>query len=163
MMPTLPRFRNRRFCPRPIHVRGFSLLEALISILVLSVGLLGTAALQGVSLRATSSAGFRSQAAWLAAQMLDEARARRADVISLNPSVYDPALASETCGSLQATPISAWRARVGCALPAGQGSVNYNQINRLVTITILWNDSRGVDNATTGGSSTATFVLQSVI
>ncbi|CAG0995144.1 hypothetical protein BURK2_02625 [Burkholderiales bacterium] len=141
---------------------GFSLLEALVSIVILSIGLLGVAALQTVGLRANSSAAYRSQAAWLATQMLEEARSQRPAVIAGNGSVIG-ATASVPCASAAVTPINRWRARIACALPEGQGGLDYNAITQRLTVTVVWNDSRGTDNATTGGAASANFTMESAL
>ena len=54
---------------------GVSLIEVMVAVLVLSVGLLGMASLMGVSLRITQSANYRTQAANLAYEFVDTARA----------------------------------------------------------------------------------------
>lgn len=56
---------------------GASLLEVLISVLILSIGILGIAALQSVSLRNTVSAEARSAAVIQSYAMLDMMRANR--------------------------------------------------------------------------------------
>ncbi|TXI79686.1 MAG: type IV pilus modification protein PilV [Dechloromonas sp.] len=55
--------------------RGVSLIEVMVAVLVLSIGLLGMASLMGVSLRNTQSANYRTQAANLAYEYIDTARA----------------------------------------------------------------------------------------
>jgi type IV pilus assembly protein PilV len=55
--------------------RGFTLLEVLIALVVLSIGLLGIAALQGVGLRTSHGAHLASQASLLAYDMADRIRA----------------------------------------------------------------------------------------
>ena len=62
--------------PRP-RIGGFSLLEVLIALVVLSVGLLGLAALQAAGLRGSSSAFQRSQAVVLASDIADRMRVNR--------------------------------------------------------------------------------------
>jgi len=54
---------------------GFNLIEALIALLVISVGLLGMAALQATSLKQNQSAYQRSQATLLAYDIVDRIRA----------------------------------------------------------------------------------------
>lgn len=54
--------------------RGVSMIEVMVAVLVLSVGLLGMAALQGVSMRNNQSANHRTQATNLAYQLIDIAR-----------------------------------------------------------------------------------------
>ena len=54
--------------------RGFTLLEVLIALVVLSIGLLGIAALQGVGLRSSHGAQLTSQASVLAYDLADRIR-----------------------------------------------------------------------------------------
>ncbi|WP_290652055.1 type IV pilus modification protein PilV, partial [Aquisalimonas sp.] len=55
--------------------QGYSLLEILIAVLVLSIGLLGLAGLQTTSLQSNQSAAQVSQATFLAQDMFDRMRA----------------------------------------------------------------------------------------
>jgi type IV pilus assembly protein PilV len=59
------------------HSRGFSIVEALVALVVLSVGMLGIAALYVESLRAGRTAVYRTQAVNLASDMADRIRANR--------------------------------------------------------------------------------------
>ena len=68
------------------RARGFTLLEVLIALLVLSLGLLGLAGLQAYSMRNNQSANYRTQATNLAYQMADLVRSYRG---AANPTV-DP-------------------------------------------------------------------------
>jgi type IV pilus modification protein PilV len=63
---------------------GFSIVEALVALVVLSVGMLGIAALYVESLRAGRSAVYHTQAVNLAADMADRIRANRTN----NPNVW---------------------------------------------------------------------------
>jgi type IV pilus assembly protein PilV len=56
---------------------GFTLLEVMIAVVILSVGLLGMALLQSTSLRATQASNERSQATLLIYEMMDMVRANR--------------------------------------------------------------------------------------
>jgi len=87
------------------RIRGVSLIEVMVAVLVLSIGLLGMASLMGVSLRNTQSANYRTQAANLAYEFVDTARAN-----ILNVGVFartnwttpscDPSVApTYSCGS----------------------------------------------------------------
>jgi len=58
--------------------RGFSLIEALVAFLILSVGMLGIASLQTVALRAGSTATLRSAATMKAEEILERMRANEA-------------------------------------------------------------------------------------
>ena len=57
--------------------RGFSIVESLVALVVLSIGMLGIAALYVESLRAGRSAIYRTQAVNLATDMADRIRANR--------------------------------------------------------------------------------------
>lgn len=64
--------------PKTVPTRssaGFSLIEVLVSIVVLSIGLLGTAGLMSASLKNTNTAFYRSQATFLADDIVDRLRA----------------------------------------------------------------------------------------
>ena len=56
---------------------GFGLVEALVSLVVISVGMIGIAALYGQGLRASGSALYRTIAVNLAADMADRIRVNR--------------------------------------------------------------------------------------
>jgi type IV pilus assembly protein PilV len=60
--------------------RGATLLEVLVAMLVMSIGLLGMAALQVAGTRANVSAWRHSQAVWLAYDMADRMRANQEGV-----------------------------------------------------------------------------------
>ena len=70
-----------KFPSQTVTQRGFSMLETLIALVVFSVGLLGTAALQTVSKKATYDSVQRTTAAMLASDLLERMRA--------NPTVLD--------------------------------------------------------------------------
>jgi type IV pilus assembly protein PilV len=70
-----------RSCRRPAigkpSAEGFTLIEVLIALIILSIGLLGLGLLQANSLKASFSADQRTQASNLAYQMVDMMRANR--------------------------------------------------------------------------------------
>lgn len=71
--------RRRPMSPRE---RGFSLLEVMIAVLIVSVGLLGLAGLQALALKNNTSASQRTIATQLAYDMTDRMRANFAAVLS---------------------------------------------------------------------------------
>ncbi|MBF0186552.1 MAG: type IV pilus modification protein PilV [Magnetococcales bacterium] len=155
----------------PVHRRshasdgeaGFSLLEILMTLTLLSIGFLGIAKLQFTSLRYTQSSMARSQAAVLADDILDRMRANRdvaqdTDVadddclyaIALAESVTDPPdCINGTCtaANMASFDLSEWKTAVADALPSGDGSVSRN--GSVFTITVQWDDSRGQQAAAT--------------
>ncbi len=125
------------------HVRGFTLLEVLIALVVLSFGLLGLAALQAYSVKANQSAHFRSQATALANMMLDSLRANRSSIGSYYSNEYI-AFACTDVPDNSGTPtldIDTWRQQIACQLPEGRGAIAPISANE-VAVCIRWTDAR---------------------
>ena len=72
---------------------GFTLVEVLVSLVVLAIGLLGIAKLMLFSSHANDSAYLRSQATALAYEILDDMRANRQEAIN-TPATYTIAAAA---------------------------------------------------------------------
>lgn len=60
---------------RAKHAAGFTLIEVMVSVLILLVGMLGVVGMQMLSLQANQGAYFRSQAIYIASEILDSMRA----------------------------------------------------------------------------------------
>jgi type IV pilus assembly protein PilV len=121
-------FRSLRF----ERGRGFTLVEMLVALVVLSVGMLGVAGLFVVSLRSGSSAILRMQAVNLASDMADRIRAnRRAKVAYMGAAADDNCVGAGalvcTPEQLAATDLFLWQAAIKATFPgnSGQGSVTY--------------------------------------
>ncbi len=109
---------------------GMTLIEILISLLILSVGLLGMAGLQTVSLRNTQSAYQRTQAAVLSSDIVERVRANQQGV---EAGSYDNAAGAVTasCNSLSgctaaqmaANDVAEWKTALATTLPLGEGTV----------------------------------------
>lgn len=140
--------------PGTRSLNGFSLLEVLIALLVLAVGLLGIAALQGVALKTNQGAYLRSQATFLAYDMMDRMRANRLSAMNGN---YDLTMAASPGGgsSLAEQDLQDWIDNyVSQLLPAGDGEVSCVDSdglpgNEVCTITVQWDEAR------LGGTATA--------
>jgi type IV pilus assembly protein PilV len=137
--------------PAGATVSGFTLVEVLVALVILSVGMLGIAALYLEGLRASRDALVRTQAVALAADMADRIRANR--YIVAGAGAYDPALvtaaqvaACETAGStctpsqMYANDLYRWQQAVQAALPAGTAAVAFAIVNSqpTYTITVTW-------------------------
>ncbi len=138
---------------------GFSLLEVLITIVILAVGLLGLAGLTAASMRNSHGAYNRSQAVWLAYDIADRMRANR---VNAQAGSYNIALTSTAPGgaSISQTDLQQWVGAVSTLPGPGQGSVNYNAGTRQVTITVQWNETRAAGGATEAADATRQFVVQ---
>lgn len=111
---------------------GVTLIEVLITLLVLAVGLLGVAALQGFSLQASQVSYYRTQATNLAYELADHARANRSQVAA--------------SGSIPG--MTYWNDRAAELLPAGSvaTAVTAAATQGRVTITVTWLDDRENDD-----------------
>jgi type IV pilus assembly protein PilV len=102
--------------PRRRPAGGFTLVEVLIALVILSIGMLGIAALYVESLRATRTALVRTEAVTLAADLADRIRANR-----------DPANAYTNGGqnALAIAELTEWNTRLAAELPGGAGEVRF--------------------------------------
>lgn len=140
-------------------VRGFSLIEVMVALVIFSVGLLGMGKMLLISMKANSSS-YSSTQAWAAANaMLDRIRANRATALSGSASGYSlPSLTiagsisagnceSGSCsgGNLATYDVATWLSALSSSygLPSGEGQIVFNQSGgqTLVTITVAWDDS----------------------
>ncbi len=132
---------------------GVSLIEVLISVLVVSIGLLGAAAMQATALRNNQGSYERTQVTLLTQSIFDAMRSNNKGAAAANGE-YN--LASLTCAApsgatLAANDLSNWI----LSLQRQISSTACGQINctasRSCTVSIQWNDSRA-----TGGSNAQT-------
>ncbi|WP_213940670.1 type IV pilus modification protein PilV [Pseudomonas sp. dw_612] len=129
---------------------GMTLIEVLVALLILTVGLLGAAAIQLNALKYTDSARMTSQANFIAYDMMDRIRANSgADYTVTPPTSANPSVARDQDLYDFTTNI------VNFGGATATGSVALNQ--RVYTITITWDDSRAANVA----NSRRTFVLTS--
>jgi len=133
---------NGRCSDLSLH-RGFTLIEILVTVIVLSIGLLGLAGLQATALKFNSTAYQRSQATILAygiaEQMRANATAARNGAYLVN---FEFAAPTETTPA--ATDLRQWRQALINTLPAGTAEIR--RINgNVFRITVQWDDSRGQD------------------
>ena len=120
--------KQRTRYPRRQH--GFTLIEVLVSSLILSIGLVGVAGLQVMSLKNNQSAYMRSQVSALAYDLADR---MRSNVAGANAGYYDPAQAAQKlpcntvagCSNqeLAQNDLAEWNALLARNLPLGNGFV----------------------------------------
>jgi type IV pilus assembly protein PilV len=161
---------------------GFTLLEVLVSLVILAIGLLGIAKLMLFSSHANDSAYLRSQATALAYEILDDMRANRQEAIN-TPLTYTTAAAAPalppgamcvglgSCNSptqVGLYDVYQWglhlRAPAG-ALPNGQGSVALATVGGQTTATIIvsLDDSAAQKTLNPGSAITQSITLETVL
>lgn len=146
---------------------GFTLVEVLVSVLILGIGLLGMAGLQNAGIAAGYSALHRSQASWLAGEMAD---LLRANPDAARAGAYDTGFAEvaggcpKAAGSTRAQlDLGQWLAAVCETLGGtGSGSVQVSRSGELFSalISVRWNDHRARDRLEAPGDGRETFVYR---
>ena len=124
---------------------GFGLVEALVALVVVSVGMIGIAVLYGQGLGASRSALYRTQAVILASDMADRIRLnRRAGIAYKNAGAgtdrnCEPGGA--TCAPTQMAEhdLWVWNAQIDRLLPGADGTVDYTAASPpTYTIQVTW-------------------------
>jgi type IV pilus assembly protein PilV len=133
---------------------GFSLIEVLISMVILSFALLGTAALSASGLKDTDESYYRSQATCVAGDILDRMRANvskaRGGQYEIDNIDSPTQVAPE--GTLEYFDGDEWLAALADSLPGGKGTVKVESVSAEVvvaTIVISWGDPANPTSFTT--------------
>jgi type IV pilus assembly protein PilV len=109
--------------------KGAMLLEALVGILVFSIGILALLGMQALSMQATIDAKYRSEASFLANEIIGVMWVDRAAIAD-----YDT---TSGAGTLQRT---TWLNRVQATLPnaTGPNAPTIAIVGRQATVTVRW-------------------------
>ena len=124
--------------------QGVSLVESMIALLVISVGLLGIAALQITSMKQNSSAMHHSQAVWIGNNIADRIRANFSQFDSYagikTSGSYSQDCVGGSCTAAQMVDSDAadWATSMQ-DLPAGLGIISSPNAGELL-IRIMWDD-----------------------
>jgi type IV pilus assembly protein PilV len=130
---------------RPGKASGFTFVEALVALIVLSIGLLGVAALQLTSLRSNHSSSLRSQATLLASDMVDRMRANRTAALAGAYDVDFDDVADDESTQQSQIDLVRWQVNLANTLPQGRGSIARTVVGTVATFTVIvqWDDTRG--------------------
>lgn len=135
-----------------MKTKGFTLLEVMVAMVIFSIGLLGLAGLMSQSLSYNSSSQFRTQATFLAYDMLDRMRNNRNQAsdptLSYNIAwVANPAAAN--CYNTVCSPTALansdktqWKNALANLLPDGDGQVTDVVVGTspIFLIEVKWSD-----------------------
>lgn len=143
---------------------GFTLLEVLIALLVLSIGLLGLAALQTTGLRSNQMASMRTLATQFTYDITDRMRSNPAGVANGNYVVARTTTPVNTIAPWTGTDnptttaladLTDWRANLANRLPNGASEITVcdgstvpacTEVTHIVTV--YWNESRDASTST---------------
>lgn len=138
--------------------KGFTFIEVLIAVLVISIGLLGMAGLQTAGIQQSHASYLKTQASILAYDMADRMRANLQGVTAGQydnvDSIDSPVNSEPGCissnSSCNATEtathdIYQWTNKsadgsVAALLPSGHGTISQN--GGIFTITVMWDEAR---------------------
>lgn len=149
-MPTRNRSsRNTVRRTPPARQAGFTLVEVLIAMIVMSVGMLGIAGLYLHSIQAGRTSVFRHQAITLAGDIADRIRANPSAGVNYQAIGQDHGCVN---GGVDCTPtemaqndIDLWDAQVADALPAGDVAIVFTDNGGVspdtYQITITWQEA----------------------
>lgn len=122
---------------------GSVILEALIAILIFSIGILALVGMQVVAINDVADTKYRSTAGFLANQIVGTVWANRLGIINANASNVmaaspDPSFACNPCGAANGNAYTqAWVVSgVAAELPRGTASIAIS--GAVVTVTIGW-------------------------
>lgn len=122
---------NRQF--RRSCQSGFSLLEVLITLVIIAIGMMGFAAMMLNSMKNNRTAMERSIATFYAYDIIDCMRANRAGV----PNGYDIDFGETPSGTTVADDdLTLWKNALSNLLPSGDGEISFS--GNTVTVKIQW-------------------------
>lgn len=165
-----------RFSPRALACLGFSLLEVLVALIVLSVGLLGIAKMQALALSSTAVSTRRALAALEADSLAGSMHVNRGywgstasgitftvsgNTVSGLPVSPAPDCTAGACNSLQLASydLSDWATQLKSLLPGDQATVACNTNTPVeCLITISWTEQTVGLNATQASSGTGSAI-----
>ena len=148
--------------------QGFSLLEVIVTLVLVAIGLLGVAGMQLAAIRLADAADIRSKGSTFI-----DGIAERIQTNPNNAAAYAVSLTGSVSSGAAAADVTAWKASIAQALPNGQGSITVTQDGscppvtassracNLVTIIVQWREIRA--KRSTGGASPETVIFQSVV
>ncbi|MCX2795927.1 type IV pilus modification protein PilV [Microbulbifer thermotolerans] len=139
--------------------RGATLIEVLVSVLVLAVGLLGLAATQMMSLKNGSGAHHRYMAALAAQEIVERMRANPSGVQqgAYDGTVSGTSTSSNDCSSscsvneLAARDLYEWDQVLKSNLPSAKGTISRN--GGVVTVKIDWKEQHTGEDYGTSASA----------
>ena len=139
---------NKAIVPR--KYRGDTMIEVLVTVLILAVGVLGVAAMQVTTYQNLSASHSASVAALVAKDFAERMRSNGTEVLlDTYNHADDPGTAFTNCADQVCTPsqlagydIGSWWLEMGANLPLAKGQVARIGTTRTFTLTVRWDEDR---------------------
>ncbi len=145
---------------------GFTLIEVMVTVFILSIGILGMAGLQSVGVKESQNTYFRAQADLLVSDLIDRMRANQVAARDTSASAYaftgtttavDNCSAAADCNPAQMAghDLREWQAAITASrLPSANGVVTRPTLTvPAYTIQLFWDENR--DGSTGTGCNPA--------
>lgn len=130
--------------------QGFSMIEVLVTLVIIAVALLGIAGLQAHALKINKGGEFRNQAVFLSADIIERMEANKAEAVAGSYAVaagvgaVSTACDTGACAgpALTAYDLANWQAAAVALLPGGVGAIALTTAGNpaTYTVTVSWND-----------------------
>lgn len=134
---------GRRSAPRKRAMQGVSLVEILVSVVIIAVGLLGIAAMQSMALRGTQSSLESSQAVIQTNSIMEAMRANRANAAQYNTAGM--VCAPPAGGTLAQNDQRDWITALKSSIGQPGDATTCGQISGCpgaCVVTVRWDDAR---------------------
>ena len=150
------------------QIAGYALLEALVAVVVASVGFIGAARLQTLGMKLNTSSQLRQKAVLLTHQMTDRVRANR---VGFGTGAYNnPSIGALSCLSTGCSPaelavadMTEWSNDIAGQLPGGSGVVCVDStpddgtaaapacdgVGSVLAVKVWWSDTVGASRFVT--------------
>jgi len=116
-----------RALSRRSHVRGIALIEVMVAALIFMLGVLGLVGLQGSMTRVQTESKVRTDAAYLASELVGRMWSDTTNLGSYNGS---------SCASLDRC--KEWEDKVAKSLPGGTGTISVDVPTGDVSVQVAW-------------------------
>ena len=157
--------------------QGFALLEILVTIVLMAIALLGTAAMQMYGIKVTQGAQFRSQAVVLATDLMERLEANNVGAVAGNYVAASlPATSTSIdCTANRCTPadmaqydLTAFARNVAQQLPSASATVSRSGAGPYVyTLTLTWQErsfrAKGAQSASSSTVETFSYTVSRTI
>lgn len=136
-----------QFTLQPSKQGGSSLIEVLVTVIVLAIGMLGLATMQNTSLKLSYDSYLRSQANFLAYDLIDRIRANpdaeRYEITDDATITKKDCFSGDTCtvSDMRQFDLYYWRAQAEELMPNAKVEVTFDDSQNLYSMRLRWQDS----------------------